>query len=241
MSCKGLLAYSGLQRLKGQEPRCLGSKNALPPNIIITEEDVVPPPPDDAKFVFIGVGVSVYNKEMLSENRLPLVNGFSQLVVSKEEELDEASSPARNTTDNGGSDTGGGRRHGQPQHRPPVTPVGVAVTGRQGAAVPVALDQRGSVRGAGGGEEEGVSGGGRDQVEALMAYAVGRVRKQVEITAQVAKELTKLTPAKVREAAVVQANKVQEMPTLLADTCRRMADSATKLVQDYLDDQDRRR
>lgn len=39
-SCKGILAYAGLQRAVGQEPRCLGYRTALPPNIIITEEDV---------------------------------------------------------------------------------------------------------------------------------------------------------------------------------------------------------
>ncbi|CAM9369939.1 unnamed protein product, partial [Hapterophycus canaliculatus] len=238
-SCKGLLAYSGLQRLKGQEPRCLGSKKLLPPNIIITEEDVVPPPPEDAKFVFIGVGVSVYNKEMLFNNRLPLVNGFSQLVVSKEEGLDEGPAPARNSTVDG--DTDSGRRHRQPEHHPPDVPVGIAVAGRQGAAVPVALNERGGVRGASGGGEGGGSGGGRDQMEALVAYAVGRVKKQVDITAQVVQELTKLTPAKLREAAVVQANKVQEMPTLLADTSKRMVDSGTKLVQAYLDDQERKK
>lgn len=201
----------------------------------------MPPPPDDAKFVFIGVGVSVYNKEMLSKKRLPLVNGVSQLVVSKEEEVDEAPTQARNNTPDGNSETGNGRRHPQPHHRPPEAPVGIAVPVRQGAAVPAGLNQRGGIRSVGGGEEEGGSGGGRDQMEALMSYAVGRVRKQVEITVQVAKELTKLTPTKVREAAVVQANKVQEMPTLLADTSKRMVDSGKKLVQDYLDDQERRR
>lgn len=39
-SCKGLLAYAGLQRAMGKEPRCVGFKTQLPPNIIITEEDV---------------------------------------------------------------------------------------------------------------------------------------------------------------------------------------------------------
>ncbi|CAM9854049.1 unnamed protein product, partial [Laminaria digitata] len=81
--CKGFLIYGGLQRSVGQEPRCLGLKQPLP-NVVVTEEDVVPPPPEDARFIFVGVGRSVYNREMLLHNRLPLVNGFSQLITSKE-------------------------------------------------------------------------------------------------------------------------------------------------------------
>lgn len=184
--------------------------------------------------------MSVYNKEMLSKNRLPLVNGFSQLLVSKEEEDDFDEAPTRSSDVDGNSNTGRGRRDRPPPLLPPEAPVGVAVTGRQGAAVPVALGQGGGgVRSASGGEEGGA--GGRDQMEALMAYAVGRVRKQAEMTAQVARELTKLTPGKFQEAAVVQAKKVREMPTLLADTSRRMVDSGTKLMQDFLHDQERRK
>ena len=215
----------------------------------------VPPPPEDSKFFFVGVGVSVYNKEMLDKNRLPLVNGFSQLVISKEEDLDEAA-PARSETDANRGDASG-RRHGH-RHRPPPpaphagdTPgvgVGVGVgaaAGRQqqqGSAVPATLSQRSGVStgGTAGGEDDG-GPSNRDQMEALVGYAVGRVKKQVEITKQVAEELTKLTPGKLREAAVVQANKVQEMPTLLLDTSKRMVGSGTKLVRKYLDEQERKK
>ncbi|CAM9845576.1 unnamed protein product [Ectocarpus sp. 8 AP-2014] len=240
MSCKGILAYAGLQRAAGQEPRCLGYKTALPPNIIITEEDVVPPPPEDSKFLFIGVGVSVYNKEMLSNNRLPLVNGFSQLVVSKEEERDKAD--ARHNGRIGEHEAAAdarrhGRGHRQPQ--PHAAAEAPAQGGRQGAAVPTTLSQRSGV--AGDGVEEGSSSTtGRKQVEALMAYAVGRIRKQVDVTMQVTDELKKLTPGKLREATVVQANKVQEMPTLLLDTSKRMVDSGTKFVRNYLEEQERK-
>lgn len=201
--------------------------------------------------------MSVYNKEMLDKNRLPLVNGFSQLVISKEEELDEspaakAAAAGRSEADdpnNGGNAHGGRRGH---RHRPPepaphavgtpgVGVGGVAAAGRagqQGSAVPATLSQRSGVS-TGGGEDGGASN--RDQMEALMAYAAGRVRKQVEITKQVAEELTKLTPGKLREAAVVQANKVQEMPTLLLDTSKRMVGSGTKFVRKYLDEQERKK
>ncbi|CAM9427814.1 unnamed protein product [Ectocarpus fasciculatus] len=243
MSCKGILAYAGLQRAAGQEPRCLGYKTALPPNIIITEEDVVPPPPEDSKFFFIGVGVSVYNKEMLSKNRLPLVNGFSQLVVSKEEDREKAD--ARHNGRIGEHEAAAAaaaadpRRHGRGQPQPHAAAEAPAQGGRQGAAVPATLSQRSGV--AGGGAEEGSSTTtGRNQVEALMAYAVGRIRKQVEITKQVTDELKKLTPGKLREATVVQANKVQEMPTLLLDTSKRMVDSGTKFVRNYLEEQERK-
>lgn len=205
--------------------------------------------------------MSVYNKEMLSKNRLPLVNGFSQLVVSRdyEREEEEETSP-RDGEEDASSGGAGGRRHGHRQPPPPPhtveTPAGVVgvAAGRgqqphprpqQGSAVPATLSQRsGASTGGGGGgkdEGEGTVPTNRDQLEALTNYAVGRVKKQVEITKQVAEELTKLTPGKLREAAVVQANKVQEMPTLLMDTSKRMVASGKKFVRNYIDEQDRKK
>lgn len=222
---------------------CATPANRTPPP---PPKITVPPPPEDSRFFFIGVGVSVYNKEMLDKNRLPLVNGFSQLVVSKDDEELE--------TDGATGGDASGCRHGNRPRQPLPAPgpldtpgagVGVAAAAgggqqQQGSAVPATLSQR---SGASTGGQDGVAGGGsnRDQMEALVAYAVGRVRKQVEITKQVAEELTKLTPGKLREAAVVQANKVQEMPTLLLDTSKRMVGSGTKLVRKYLDEQERRK
>jgi len=220
----------------------------------------VPPPPEDAKFVFLGIGVSVYNKEMLSKNRLPLVNGFSQLVVSKDYERDEQEDTSpRDREEEASSGGAGGRRHGHRHRQPPPPPhpveaptgvVGVAA-GRgqqqqqrpqQGSAVPATLSQRSGVS-TGGSRDEGEGGGptNRDQLEALTNYAVGRVQKQVDITKQVVEELKKLTPGKLREAAVVQANKVQEMPTLLMDTSKRMVASGMKFVRNHMDEQDRKK
>lgn len=201
----------------------------------------VPPPPDDSKFFFIGVGVSVYNKEMLSKNRLPLVNGFSQLVISKEEERGKADARHNGRIDEHEAAAADARRHGRGhrQPQPHAAAEAPAEGGRQGAAVPTTLSQRSGV--AGGGAEEGSSPtNGRNQVEALMEYAVGRIRKQVEITKEVTDELKKLTPGKLREATVVQAKKVQEMPTLLLDTSKRMVDSGTKFVRNYLEEQERK-
>lgn len=239
-----------------------------PPTTKRNETQAAPQPPEDSKFVFIGVGVSVYNKEMLGSKRMPLVNGLSQLVISKpEQELDETAAAAAanrheadgaNRNGGGGGDAPSGRRHGHRHRQPPPatqageTPgvgVGAAAAGRagqQGSAVPATMSQqrRGGAAGAAGGigrEEDGGGPSNRDQMEALAAYAVGRVRKQVEITKQVAEELTKLTPGKLREAAVVQANKVQEMPTLLLNTSKRMVGSGTKFVRKYLDEQERKK
>ncbi|CAM9677181.1 unnamed protein product [Pylaiella littoralis] len=258
-TCKGLLAYAGKQRAKGQEPLCLGFKALLPPTIVITDEDVVPPPPEDTMFTFYGVGVSVYSKEMLSKNRLPLVNGFSRLTVVKEQEEGEAAPQQRRQKQIDGTkeEVMGGRRHGlaQGQRKPQqhvVDAHGVVGGARrgqqeqqqqqkqQGSAVPATLSERRSgANSSNGGEERG--GGGRDQVDALLDYAVGRVKKQVEMTKQVAEELTKLTPGKLREAAVVQAKKVKEMPTLLLDTSKRMVGSGAKFVQNYIDEQERKK
>lgn len=182
--------------------------------------------------------MSVYNKEMLSKNRLPLVNGFS-LVVLKEEDKSDARYNGRIGEHEAAAAAADPRRHGRGQPQPHAAAEAPAQGGRQGAAVPATLSQRSGV--AGGGAEEGSSKTtGRNQVEALMAYAVGRIRKQVEITKQVTDELKKLTPGKLREATVVQANKVQEMPTLLLDTSKRMVDSGTKFVRNYLEEQERK-
>lgn len=200
----------------------------------------------------------MYNKEMLDNNRLPLVNGFSQLVISKAEQRDESAAAAAARAESDGAEGGdaSGHRLGHRHRQPPPAPhavetpgVGVAAGRRQqqqqrpqqGSAVPATLSQRSgaSTGGGGGGEDGGPSN--RDQMEALMAYAAGRVRKQVEITKQVAEELTKLTPGKLREATVVQANKVQEMPALLLDTSKRMVGSGTKVVRKYLDEQERKK
>eukprot|EP00903_Cladosiphon_okamuranus_P015422 g14245.t1 len=217
-------------RKAGREPRCLGVKQLLPSNTVITVEDAVPPPPDDSKYFFIGIGVSVYNKEMLDKKRLPLVNGFSQLMISVGEELDEAKTTAakRSEADAGGAAAAVGKA-GQRQQP------------KQGSAVPATLSQRSGVSTGDGGGREADGGGGKVQMEALMGYAVGRVKKQVEITKQVAEELTKLTPGKLQEAAVVQAKKVQEMPTLLFDTSKRMVGSSAKLIRKHLDEQERKR
>lgn len=226
-----------------------------------TPQNTVPPPPEDAKFSFFGVGMSVYNKEMLDKNRLPLVNGFSQLVITKEEELDEAKTPTKRTEIDANDGDASGRRHGHRHRQPPPPPHAVDTPGagvggaaasaagragqqrpQQGSAVPATLSKRSGVStGGGGGEEEDGGGRSRDQMEALMGYAVGRFKKQAEVTKLVAEELTKLTPGKLREAAVVQANKVQEMPTLLLDTSKRMVGSGTTLVRKYLDEQERKK
>lgn len=197
----------------------------------------------------------MYNKEMLSNNRLPLVNGFSQLVVSKDYERDEKeeeTSPRDGEEDASGGGGGGRRhehRHGQPLPPPPHavgTPAGrgqqTQQRPQQGSAVPATLSQRsGASTGGSGDEGDGAGPTNRDQMEALTNYAVGRVKKQVDITKQVAEELTKLTPGKLREAAAVQANKVQEMPTLLMDTSKRMVASGMKFVRNYIDEQDRKK
>lgn len=211
-------------------------------------------------FTFLGIGVSVYSKEMLSKNRLPLVNGFSRLTVLKDQQPVEAAPQQehkkKKITDGTAVVTVNGRRDGhgraQGQRQSPQQPtvdapgiVGGAHRGQQqqqqGSAVPATLSQRhsGANNNNSGGEER--VGSSRDQVEALLNYAVGRVKKQVEMTKQVAEELTKLTPGKLREATVVQANKVQQMPTLLLDTSKRMVGSGAKFVQNYIDEQERKK
>lgn len=198
----------------------------------------MPPPPEDARFIFVGVGRSVYNREMLLHNRLPLVNGFSQLITSKELAPEEEKA-------------GVARRQRQQQQRPTMeTPgtgtedrVGAAVlTSKQGAPVPAsqAARKRGDEELAGGSaqewekvEREDV----RDQIKAVIEYGRTRVQKQFDVSV----ELARIAPGKLRHAASVQVAKMQDMPGILMSTNKRMVDTGSKYVRDFLAEQEKKK
>lgn len=190
----------------------------------------MPPPPEDARFIFVGVGVSVYNKEMLQRKRLPLVNGFSQLIISQERAPeDEKTSPVT-------------RR--QRQQRPTVEPAGAA--DRLGAAVPTSqaahksgveeltgVEQKGSAQEWEEVKREDVL----DQIKAVIDYGRTRVQKQIDVSV----ELARIAPGKLRHAANVQVAKAQEMPGILLSTNKRMIETGSKYVRDFLAEQEKKK
>lgn len=201
--------------------------------MLVVLADAVPPPPEDARFVFVGVGVSVYNREMLKRNRLPLVNGFSQLITSMDipPEEEKSSSVARRP------------RH---QQRPAVENAGAA-SDRVGAAIPTSQATHSS------GRDEELAGGEqknnaqdwekvkredvRGQIKAVIEYGRTRVQKQFDVSV----ELARIAPGKLRHAADVQVAKAQEMPGILLSTNKRMVETASKYVRDFLAEQEKKK
>ena len=190
----------------------------------------VPPPPEDARFIFVGMGVSVYNREMLQRNRLPLVNGFSQLITSKElaPEEEKAGATARR----------------QPHQRSSVESAGAG--DRLGAAVPTsqAAHQSGVEELRGGAQkgsaqewEEVKREDVRDQIKAVLDFGRTRVQKQFDVSV----ELARIAPGKLRHAASVQVAKAQEMPGILLSTNKRMIETGSKYVRDFLAEQEKKK
>lgn len=172
----------------------------------------------------------MYNKEMLQRKRLPLVNGFSQLIISQERAPeDEKTSPVT-------------RR--QRQQRPTVEPAGAA--DRLGAAVPTSqaahksgveeltgVEQKGSAQEWEEVKREDVL----DQIKAVIDYGRTRVQKQIDVSV----ELARIAPGKLRHAANVQVAKAQEMPGILLSTNKRMIETGSKYVRDFLAEQEKKK
>lgn len=197
---------------------------------LLFSADAVPPPPEDARFIFVGVGVSVYNREMLLRNRLPLVNGFSQLITSKELAPEE--------------EKAGAATRRQPHQRPAVEPAGAA--NRLGAGVPTSqaaqksgVDDLKGVEQKGGAQEweEVKREDVRDQIKAVLDYGRTRVQKQYDVSV----ELARIAPGKLRHAASVQVAKAQEMPGILLSTNKRMIETGSKYVRDFLAEQEKKK
>lgn len=224
------------------------------PSVRLHDDDyycctLVPPPPEEAKFIFIGIGVSVYNRDMLLRNRLPLVNGICQLILS-EESPSEAERPKqdamhRNRAVRGHEEDVREQAHG-------VRAKGVDA----GDVLPKAHHRRHSVvddetivrqreslprrRKLSPQEIEELKKKEREEarkealqkVEEIMSMARVRVQKQYEMSM----ELARATPGKIRQAAEVQVTKAQEMPGMMMKTARKGLDMGSLLVR-YVTDQ----
>ncbi|CAN0435853.1 unnamed protein product, partial [Ascophyllum nodosum] len=208
----------------GQEPRCLGYKSLLP-GIQVTEEDLVPPPPEKSKFIFISVGISVYNKEMLSRNQLPLVNGISQLIIS--EEIASRGDLPRRDGGRQGRHWGDEREHAE---RPHELPEGVMAKDDLASDVFPRAQQRRHVV-ADGNEREEARKEAQQKIDALFATARDRVQRQYNITV----ELARATPGKIPQAAKNQASKAKEMPGMMGSTAKKGLDLGTFAVRSLTD------
>lgn len=186
---------------------------------------------------------------MLLRNRLPLVNGICQLILS-EESPSQAERPKhearhRNRAVRGHEEDDKEQAHG-------VRAKGVDA----GEGLPKAHQRRHSVvdddtiarqresmprrRKLSPQEIEELKRKEREEarqealqkVEEVMTMARVRVQKQYEVSM----ELARATPGKIRQAAEVQATKAQEMPGMMMKTVRKGLDMGSLVVR-YVTDQ----
>ena len=220
---------------------------ALPPGF---HPQSVPPPPEKSKFIFISVGITVYNKEMLSRNQLPLVNGISQLIIS--EEIASRGDLPRRDGGRQGRHWGDEREHAE---RPHEYPEGVMAKEDLASDVFPRAQQRRHVVADGNVEHE-CSGLPRrrkhspeetkeirtkereearkeaqQKIDALFATARDRVQRQYNITV----ELARATPGKIPQAAKNQASKAKEMPGMMGSTAKKGLDLGTFAVRSLTD------
>lgn len=211
----------------------------------------MPPPPADAKFIFVGIGVSVYNNEMLSSNRLPLVNGISQLIVSPDEaaqKSDNAKQQGRQTRQRaaeeaaaaaraeenreagrvGSSGLPTARRRRSGADRGDETPLTPSEQRKKSNALPqwprVSPEEVEAIRRK---ERDDAREELRAKVGSVLEGSRARMQKQLQMSA----ELARIAPEKMRQAAGIQVAKAQEMPGMMMTTARKGVDLGSSVFR----------